>query len=125
MVPELASKYRAVGAEMAARRSPDKKWEDGSNWHDGRSHEPPLLPLPPDTEILECMTCTQWEALEMSVFPESDDYDGMNWHRQPDADRIGDQWNANLVDTIWGDLPEADEWMEGENFIDSCGSLMR
>ena len=125
IAPELASKYQAAGEKLDSARSPSKKWGDGSNWQDGRSHEPPPLPLPPETEILDGMTCAQWEALEMAVFPESDNYTVSNWHRQPNSSKIGDQWRSNLAEAIWGDLPQADNWMEENNFLEDCGSLMR
>ena len=122
-VPELVSEYTSAGAEMAARRDPDKTWEDGSNWHDGQSQEPPAVPLAPGSRILDGMTCAQWEALEMASFPEG--YTLRNWDLNPDADKIADLWRANMADVVWGAAPEADEWLERENFMDSCGRKIR
>ena len=75
--------------------------------------------------ITEGMTCAQWEALNMAVFPEGEDYDRGNWWAHTDADEIGERWKENLARTIWGDSEASINQMVWENFMDSCGSRMR
>ena len=67
--PGFARQYRDAGAALDKQRDVTVTWADGSNWRDGISHHPPELPLGPEAHILSNMTCTQWEALNMAVFP--------------------------------------------------------
>ena len=123
---ELAQKYRLAGEGLASRRFPNRSWGDRSNWSDGVSHSLPALPLEPDTRIWSGgMTCAQWEALDIAVFPEGEDI--MRWHLEPHADAIEEWWEANLAMVVWGEEehPQAIAWAKRENFTTSCGSLMK
>ena len=122
---DLAAKYTAAGERLYEERTPGVAWEDGSNWQDGISHQLPELPLAMNMNITEGMTCAQWEALNMAVFPEGEDYDRGNWWAHTDADEIGERWKENLARTIWGDSEASINQMVWENFMDSCGSRMR
>ena len=122
---DLAARYTTAGERLYEERTPDVAWEDGSNWQDGVSHQLPELPLAMDTDITEGMTCAQWEALEIAVFPEGEDYDRTDWWTHPDSDEIGTRWKENLARTIWGDSEASINQMVWENFMDSCGSQMR
>ena len=122
---ESARRYCAAGESLNAERTPGKSWSDGSNWRDGVSHLPPSTPLEPSANILPNLTCTQWEALNMSVFPEGLAYGPQDWYSAPSADAIAAEWKRNLARAIWGEHPQATKWMERENFITSCGSMMK
>ena len=85
---ELSVRYLEAGERLAGERSPDVAWSDGSNWHDGISHQLPELPLPLRVAVEDGLTCAQWEALNIAVFPESNDYDLGNWRQHPESDQI-------------------------------------
>ena len=78
--------YREAGESLNSKRSPDVAWADGSNWRDGVSHELPSLPIAPSARILDGMTCIQWEALNIAVFP--DGYDILDWYRRTTPTRL-------------------------------------
>ena len=121
----LAQKYQEAGERLYAERSSSKAWQDGSNWTDGVSHQLPPLPLNPAARIASGMTCAQWEAIQSAVFPESEEYNAQNWWHREDSEEIAERWNASLADAIWGNPPEAAQWLERENFMDICGNVMR
>ena len=121
----LSDRYSQVGEHLDSRRSPGSVWADGSNWVDGVSHRMPTLPIAPSDRILDGMTCAQWEALNIAVFPHAPGYDTLNWYQRADADEIADKWNQNLADAIWGPHPNSLVRLERESFADSCGQRMR
>ena len=123
---ELAAKYTEAGEGLGEARSPDITWSDGSNWRDGVSDRLPDLPLALNVDIQEGMTCTQWEALEMAVFPEGEGYDLSNWTWRSDSDEIATRWKENLARVIWGDGNGAmARKFIGPVFEDHCGSRMQ
>ena len=119
--PDLAQKYRDAGAALDSQRDGTTTWADGSHWQDGSSHQLPDLPLEPEVRILSRMTCAQWEALNMAVFPQGEGYSEFNWHEHPDADVIGQKWKENLAEAVWGRNSQALTWLERESFPNECG----
>lgn len=121
---QLATRYTQAGRELDGERSPNLAWADGSNWRDGVSDQLPALPLALDVDVGVGMTCAQWEALEMAVFPEGEDYDQSNWWGRPNSGEIKELWKENLARTIWGDSETSVYRMVGVFFRDSCGERM-
>ena len=119
--PALTQQYHDAGAELDSQREGTLTWADGSNWRDGSSHRMPDLPLEPAARILSRMTCAQWEALNVTVFPQGEGYSEFNWHENPDDDLIGQRWKENLTSAVWGNHPQAPKWLERENFGQECG----
>ena len=123
---ELTANYVEAGERLSGERSPDITWSDGSNWHDGISHQLPELPLPLRVAPQEGLTCAQWEALNMAVFPESNDYDRSNWWGRSDSGEISALWRENLARAVYGDRYGAmARKFIGPVFTDHCGSRMR
>ena len=123
---ELTAKYLEAGERLSKERSPDVAWSDGSNWHDGISHQLPGLPLPLGVAPQEGLTCAQWETLWIAVFPEGDGYDRSSWRQHPDSDQISTLWTENLARVVYGDDygAMAREFI-GPVFTDHCGSRMQ
>ena len=122
---EIAAKYALAGERLYRERTSEVAWADGSNWTDGVSHELPELPIPLSAGVVEGMTCAQWEALNMALFPEGKDYDLSNWWQHPDSDEIGEVWKENLGRTIYGTEHFPVIQLLGANFADNCGTRMR
>ena len=112
--------FACAGDFLASTRLSNSIWADGSNWHDGRSHLLPELPLDPGTSVLEEMTCTQWENLTMISFPAFEDPN--TWQHSSRAEEIAAQWMDNLAKTIWGDVPGRLEWLQSQDFLELCGT---
>ena len=85
--PEFDQQYQNAGAALDSQRDGTTTWADGSHWRDGSSHQLPDVPLEPAARILSKMTCAQWEALNMAVFPQGEGYSEFNWQEHPNADR--------------------------------------
>lgn len=124
--PALAQRYRDAGERLDRERKPHWVWADGSNWHDGRSHEPPSLPIPLGANLYDQMTCMQNEVLLMAVFPEGRGYDQYNWHLQRDADEISAQWEQAMAEAVWGSDPGAAEARKraDQEWPEVCGHAM-
>ena len=123
---ELARKYTEAGEGLDEARSPDLTWSDGSNWRDGVSHQLPDLPLSLRVGVQEGMTCAQWEALEIAVFPEGESYNRSNWWGHPDSDEIRTLWREELARAVYGgDYGAMAREFIGAVFTDHCGSRMR
>ena len=75
MPTAIVGAYQEWGQTLYAERSPDAKWKDGSNWTDGVSQSPPVLPIGRNEYIGPNLTCAQAEVLQMAVFPEGEGYD--------------------------------------------------
>ena len=120
---EFAAAYRREGEKLYAARSPGVAWLDGSNWTDGISDRPPSLPIEPGAPIGSGVTCAQEEIIQMTAFPAGED--PMTWHMEADADAIGSLWTLNKATAIWGEHPEALDWLDREPFSQRCGSLMQ
>ena len=126
-LPTLAERYHCAGDSLAAEREQEIVWKDDSNWSDGRSASMPNLPLPPGTPILQGMTCTQWEALNMASFPYDAfqyAYSPYNWHLSEQVDQIADAWTSGTAESIWGSDPQRDNLLENSSFMELCGALM-
>ena len=123
---ELAAKYTEAREWLDEARSPDLTWSDGSNWRDGVSDRLPELPLAPGVEVTEGMTCAQWEALEIAVFPEGEGYGLSDWWQHPDSDEISERWKENLARAVYGnDQGAAAIRFIGAEFTVHCGERMR
>ena len=119
--PALTQQYQNAGTALDSQRDGTTTWADGSHWRDGSSHQLPDLPLEPEARILSMMTCAQWEALNMAVFPQGEGYSEFNWHEHPNADVIGQKWKENLAEAVWGRNSQALTWLERESFPNECG----
>ena len=120
----LEDRYHVMGQELHDARSPGIRWNDGSYWEDGVSHELPALPLIARARVSESMTCIQAEALGSATFP-NDIADSKTWHLQPNADEIEAEWSRRHAAALWGEDPAAVEWLERETFADWCGMRMQ
>ena len=122
---KLSERYKCKGESLYRERGDgyDKVWSDGSNWYDGQSDQMPSLPLPPETPILDGMTCAQWEVVKAASRPVG--VDGHTWYLSPKADEIAEEWGKNKAKNICGTVPGADDWLEKYDFRTLCGSLMQ
>ena len=121
--PALSERaYRDSGESLHAPRQAGQVWLDGSHWEDGVSHMMPEIPLPPGAPLEQHLTCIQREALLIAAFPEGKDLD--TWYMDPRADEIGDEWDRNFAELLWGDHSGAVEWLEQNSFEADCGKLM-
>lgn len=124
-VSDLSARYQLAGEWLSADRSGELSWKDGSNWRDGESHMMPDVPLPEGGRVVEHMTCSQWEVLDMASFPQGESL--LDWHTSANADSIDKQWQTNLATNLWGTEPtDATKWlwMRREDYVRDCGMGM-
>ena len=115
--------YQDWGEWINYGRNPTLKWADGSNWWDGKSGQPPSLPIPEAAYEEFHMTCAQSEVLLFVAFPEGEDVN--NWDLKPNYLEVLEEWDANYATLVWGDHSQALQWFERTENEEWCGDALR